>query len=428
MASRSFPHPSAAPEMDARWLILADDLTGAADCAVAFRRRGNAAAVIWGEAVQDERIPILSYDADSRGLTAEAAAQRHAALLGRLHSADRRLFKKIDSTMRGQPAAEIAATLAQLRARSGQAFGVLAPAFPGTGRTTLEGRVRVGGRPLEEAEVWRRDHSYASADLGAILASAGIRSTTLTLPIVRGGRLAGALAEAAAGPAEIAVCDAETDDDLARIAEAGLAATASAVFIGSAGLAHALAAAGPVAALAPVRIAPDRRGSLLVVGSLAEVSRAGARRLLADGAVAHLPVAPETLLEAVEGRPDLATPLAERLAAGQDVLVEIMLGGEPDMSLGPRLAHALADALAPIAGRIGALAATGGETAAALLTRFHVHGIQLTDEIEPGVSLGLTLGQLAIPIATKAGAFGDADSLVRIRDRLRHVRTEGSLT
>ncbi|CAA2158407.1 hypothetical protein MBRA_03692 [Methylobacterium brachiatum] len=105
-----------------------------------------------------------------------------------------------------------------------------------------------------------------------------------------------------------------------------------------------------------------------------------------------------------------------------------MLGGEPDMSLGPRLAHALADALAPIAGRIGALAATGGETAAALLTRFHVHGIQLTDEIEPGVSLGLTLGQLAIPIATKAGAFGDADSLVRIRDRLRHVRTEGSLT
>ncbi|CAA2158406.1 hypothetical protein MBRA_03691 [Methylobacterium brachiatum] len=315
MASRSFPHPSAAPEMDARWLILADDLTGAADCAVAFRRRGNAAAVIWGEAVQDERIPILSYDADSRGLTAEAAAQRHAALLGRLHSADRRLFKKIDSTMRGQPAAEIAATLAQLRARSGQAFGVLAPAFPGTGRTTLEGRVRVGGRPLEEAEVWRRDHSYASADLGAILASAGIRSTTLTLPIVRGGRLAGALAEAAAGPAEIAVCDAETDDDLARIAEAGLAATASAVFIGSAGLAHALAAAGPVAALAPVRIAPDRRGSS---------SSSAPRRGLARGRPAprrrRRGASAGRARDAARSGGGPAGPgdaLAERLAAGQ---------------------------------------------------------------------------------------------------------------
>ncbi len=44
------------------------------------------------------------------------------------------------------------------------------------------------------------------------------------------------------------------------------------------------------------------------------------------------------------------------------------------------------------------------------------------------MSLGLTLGRLSIPIATKAGAFGDADSLVRIRDRLRKARTEGSLT
>lgn len=413
--------------MDARWLILADDLTGAADCAIAFRRRGRSAAVTWGAAVPDPSIPVLSYDADSRSLAAEAAAQRHAALLERLHDPERRLFKKIDSTLRGQPAAESAATLAHLRARSGRAFGVLAPAFPGTGRTTVDGRMRVGGRPLEEAEVWRRDHSYASAALGAMLASAGIRSRSLTLPTVRGGRLADALAEVAAGPEAVAVCDAETDDDLRRIAEAGLAATPWAVFIGSAGLAHALAASGPTAALEPVRIAPDRRGSLLVVGSLAEVSRAGTRRLLADGAVVHLPVAPETLL-AADGPSQLATPIAARLAAGQDVLVEILLAGEPDMRLGPRLAQALADALAPIAGQIGALAATGGETAAALLTRFDIHGIQLADEIEPGVSLGLTLGRLSIPIATKAGAFGDADSLTRIRDRLRRARTEGNLS
>ncbi|MDP4002754.1 four-carbon acid sugar kinase family protein [Methylobacterium sp. NEAU K] len=414
--------------MVARWLILADDLTGAADCAIAFRRRGSAAAVIWGEAAPDRRIPILSYDADSRGLGAEAAARRHTALLERLHTADRRLFKKIDSTVRGQPAAESAATLAHVRARSGRAFGVLAPAFPGTGRTTVDGRIRVGGRPLEEAEVWRRDHTYASADLGAVLASAGIRSWTLTLPAVRGGNLAGAMAEIAAGGDGIVVCDAETDDDLRRIADAGLAATPSAFFIGSAGLAHALAAARPAAALDPVRIAPVGRGSLIVVGSLAGVSRASARRLLAGGAVAHLPVKIETLLADGGGLADLALRLAQRLATGEDALVEIMVERQPDMSLGPRLAHALADALAPIAGHIGALAATGGETAAALLKRFGVHGIQVADEIEPGVSLGLTLGRISIPIATKAGAFGDADSLARIRDRLHRARTEGSLT
>lgn len=414
--------------MEARWLILADDLTGAADCAIAFRRRGRAAAVIWGETAWEEGIPILSYDADSRGLSEVVAAGRHATLLRRFHGAGRRLFKKIDSTLRGQPAAEIAATLAPCRDVHGHAFGILAPAFPATGRTTVDGRVRVGGRPLEDTEVWRRDHRYDSADLGVVLATAGLASRTLTLATVRGGGLAEALAEIASVPDRIAICDAETDDDLRRIAEAGLAMEDSPFFVGSAGLAHALAASEPSQVLDPVCIGREGHGALFVVGSMAEISRAAARRLVADGSVMHLPVTPETLLTDSDARADLATRVAERLAAGRDVLVEIVLAGEPDTSLGPQLAHALADALGPVAEWVGALAATGGETAAALLTSLDIRGIQLADEIEPGVSLGLTLGRLSIPIATKAGAFGDADSLVRIRDRLRTVRTEGSLT
>lgn len=414
--------------MDARWLILADDLTGAADCAIAFRRRGRAAAVIWGETVWDEEMSILSYDADSRGLSEEDAARRHAALLVRFHGAGRRLFKKIDSTLRGQPAAEIAATLAPYQAIHGRAFGILAPAFPATGRTTLEGRVRVAGRPLEDTEVWRRDHRYESAELRAVLATAGLVSRTLTLETVRGGGLAEALAEGAAIPDGIAICDAETDEDLRRIAQAGLAMTVPPFFVGSAGLAHALAACMPARVLDPVRMGLDGRGALFVVGSMAETSRAAARRLVADDAVMHLPVTPETLLTDANTRTALAARVGEHLSTGGDVLVEIVLDGEPDMSLGPRLAQALAEALSSEATRIGALAATGGETAAALLTHLGIGGIHLADEIEPGVSLGLTLGQLSIPIATKAGAFGDADSLVRIRNRLRTARTEGSVT
>jgi hypothetical protein len=44
------------------------------------------------------------------------------------------------------------------------------------------------------------------------------------------------------------------------------------------------------------------------------------------------------------------------------------------------------------------------------------------------VSLGLSLGKLSIPVATKAGAFGDKFSLVRISERLRAVRIKGSFT
>jgi uncharacterized protein YgbK (DUF1537 family) len=75
---------------------------------------------------------------------------------------------------------------------------------------------------------------------------------------------------------------------------------------------------------------------------------------------------------------------------------------------------------------IGAFAATGGETAAAFLSRFGVNGIRLAEEIEPGVPLGLTIGSLSVPVCTKAGAFGDEYSLIRINERLRAVRTTGS--
>jgi uncharacterized protein YgbK (DUF1537 family) len=70
-------------------------------------------------------------------------------VLQQLMEPDRLLFKKIDSTLRGQPASETAAALAHLKAQSGSAFGIFAPAFPATNRTTIDGRVVVGGRPLE---------------------------------------------------------------------------------------------------------------------------------------------------------------------------------------------------------------------------------------------------------------------------------------
>ena len=92
--------------MTDRWLILADDLTGAADCAIAFGRRGQAAAVTWGEVsdASDHQLPVMAYDAASRGMSAADAAQRHADILARLCEPGRTLFKKIDSTLRVAPA------------------------------------------------------------------------------------------------------------------------------------------------------------------------------------------------------------------------------------------------------------------------------------------------------------------------------------
>lgn len=417
--------------MGARWLILADDLTGAADCAIAFGRRGLAAAVGWGVAADDRaaRPPVFSYDADSRGMTAEAAARRHADALAEHLEQDRLLFKKIDSTLRGQPAAETAATIGHLVAHGRSGFGVLAPAFPATGRTTVDGRILVCGAPLEDTETWRRDHTYDSADLAEALASAGVRSERIGLPLLRGDEAALAAALAAISAASVvAVCDAETEDDLAAIAQASLSLATPPFFIGSAGLAHALAAICPQQPASAPTLAPTLNGTLIVVGSLAASSRAGAKRLVDSGAVSYAPASPELLLsDGGEAHSAFGRDVARRLAAGEDVLVEILTGQNVDMSIGARLVAALAGALDDVPPVLGAFAATGGETAAALLSRFGVTGIRLADEIEPGVSLGLAMGALAVPVATKAGAFGDDQTLIRIARRLRAAKEQGTL-
>lgn len=416
--------------MTARWLILADDLTGAADCAIAFARRGFVAGVSWGAGPDENARPrVFSYDVGSRELTGAQAAERHRLALESFLSEERTFFKKIDSTLRGQPAAETASTMRFLKTRTGSAFGIFAPAYPATRRTTISGRIHVGGLPLEEAEVWKRDHSYPSADLVEVLSTAGIAAEVVSLDVIRGegDTLRQALAALATRGDIVAVCDAETDDDLRRLAEASLPAPAGTFFIGSAGLAHALAAVAPGDGNLAPPFKADARGALMVVGSLAAVSRVGAAKLVASGSVAHVPVNPDTLIHDRDGRAALGRSVTALLEAGQDTLVEIQMDDEPDMALGPRLAAGLAEALMPAAASMGGFAATGGETAAALLTSFGVNGIRLVDEIEPGVALGLTLGALTIPVVTKAGAFGDEDSLGRIADRLRTIRNEGTL-
>jgi uncharacterized protein YgbK (DUF1537 family) len=60
-----------------------------------------------------------------------------------------------------------------------------------------------------------------------------------------------------------------------------------------------------------------------------------------------------------------------------------------------------------------------------LLGHLGVDGIRLVDEIEPGVSLGLTLGRINVPIVTKAGAFGDEGTLARVVQRLRAIIQQG---
>jgi len=405
-----------------RWLIVADDLTGAADCAVAFAKRGMPAIVSWAGGTIAEEVPVLAVDADSRRLSAAEAANRQRAVLNARYRQKQAVYKKIDSTLRGQPAAETAALIAALRATGRNMVAVISPAFPATGRTTESGHVLVQGKRLEETALWALEHTYASANLPDVLATAGLRAGTAPLDVVRQGRTA--LGEHIIGAAregvDAVVCDAASEADLRAIADATLPMADRVLWVGSGGLAAALAELEPEMAASPAPSRRDLGGILFVVGSLAQASRAAAARLVGERPVRPVVVPPAVLLKDENGsdRDDLAQTVAAALAAGEDVLVEIGSSDDPDLGRGAEMAARLAGLLASAASRMSALFATGGETACALLDRLGVQGIRLFEEVEPGVPLGLTIGDVALPVVTKAGAFGGEETLVRCLDRL----------
>src|ERR1035438_5599700 len=105
-------------------LIIADDLTGACDAAVQFAR----SSVMLAMDAPPAGASVIAVSTESRNLLEEEVPALMAQVADWLRA--RVLFKKIDSVLRGNPGAEIAAAM--------QAFGcdavVATPAFPAMGR------------------------------------------------------------------------------------------------------------------------------------------------------------------------------------------------------------------------------------------------------------------------------------------------------
>jgi uncharacterized protein YgbK (DUF1537 family) len=412
--------------VSARWLILADDLTGAADAAVAFARRGHGTEVSWGNASPPDDVAVQALDLDSRGAPATGGAAGHHQAVGRWLEARDSLFHKIDSTLRGQPAAEMAAICMALRECGRPAWGLLAPANPAMRRTTRDGRVFVAGQPLENTSTWKREHSYPDADLAAIVGTAGLRAVKLPLSTLRGdpaglhaALVAVATSVQAAGT--MLVCDAESDDDLARLVAATRDAAAPGFFTGTAGLAKALSEASPAAPRSAISLEATGRGTLVAVGTLAEVSREAARRVAAREGTSLLRISSESGNRG-PGEAQIDTSIAARLSRGETAVAMLDAPEPARVAINAGHAEYFAATLSLALHQMGALIVTGGETAAALLAQCKVHGIRLLDELEPGIALGVTRGAVEVPVITKPGAFGDEESLMRCLDHLNALR------
>ena len=336
--------------------LLADDLTGACDAAAPFLHAGLQARVWLGAAPAFPATEaVQAFNTASRALGPEQAAEVLIRAVAALPAAPRRIFKKVDSALRGPIASEV---LAVHRALGTQAI-LFAPAFPATGRT-----VRAGVLHLADAAGRHEQHPLLQLFPPSLHAQAALIATPEQL------------APALAAGKSLLLCDAETDQDLSALAKAA-EALPGLLYAGSAGLAAAVASlSGRQIPYAPF---PSVQRALVIAGTTHPVTALQLERLsLAQPA----PTNPAVRVLRIPCEPGDEAPIRDTLA-----------------SFDPQ-----------------AILLTGGETALFVARTLGAHSILLRGEVAPGIPWGIAQGgslQGRIVI-TKSGGFGAPDLLQQL--------------
>lgn len=399
-------------------LVVADDRSGACDTGHQFATRGYETVVVGhGESADGD---VLVVDTDSRYVDAATAADHVADAVATHDPAT--TYKKVDSTLRGNLVAEVDAAIEA----SGADVAVVAPAFPAEGRTTVGGYHLVDGTPVAEtAAASDHDAPVETSHLPTRFADSAHDVTHISADAVgHRSAVADRLRDVAAdGDPVVVTCDAATDDHLAAIARGAALSSLDVVYIGSAGLAR------------HVRLGVDRRPVLGVVGSASprtfeqldalpdeRVVAVDGPALVTDREAAVSTAVDRAVATIDEGDPVVVTAARSRA----DVDATIDAADDADLSQSTardRVASGLATIAAAVADRSspGRYLLSGGAIAAATLDELDSEGVRLTGSaVEDGVPVGRVLGGVAAecPVVTKAGAFGDGETIVNCLDSL----------
>lgn len=377
-----FKHPDRKFDT-ASTVVIADDLSGAAECAAEFTPVGDTACLRLTPGASLGDAATVVWDLDARDSLPVLAADVVASI-----APSRRAYVKIDSLLRGNWAALVAAVV-----RSTGRPALMCPALPRLGRGLRDGCIHLApGRSLahgtESAVKSLRQVGLQAGHyrLGAS-ATAGVRQGLLQ----------------AMSQHPVTVVDADTDAELDVIASVLESLSAPYTAIGSAGLAGALARALAIPrGLCNLGVTPRMA---VLVGSrtgpareqLSQLARACGEPVqwwqpghhLTDGFSHPGEDAP---LRLYATQPDPSGEPAGRDLAGR--FVKTVLSQSPPADV---------------------YVATGGETARALCDALGLTHLEILGQIEPGVCLArLSLPEGAKHLVIKSGSFGDPATLVRI--------------
>ena len=394
--------------------IVADDLTGAMDSSGYFARRGLSTVVILDPGFPSAA-DVVVVNTNSRAEDPDVARERVRKAVRSLGG--RVVYKKIDSTLRGNIGVELEAAMAEMDGEK----AIVAPAFPAVGRTTVAGVLLVDGMAVAETQ-------FAGDPISPVTES---HIPTL-LEETTGRRVGGvSVADIMAGPEslyrringmspDIIVCDVTRQSHLTAIVRAAALAKGRWLLCGSGGLArelHLLTGAPEGGKAKPSK--QPAGPALVAVGTRNQVA---ANQLRKAGEEFGLPV----LNLEVEhlSQEDIAAGRIDDILTGANRLLEKGKGLAISSTFSrytPALKQSIPALMAEVVAgllatrKFAGLFLSGGDIAVEVCRRLSVVAISVLGEVEPGVPAGELMGGPGegMRVVTKAGGFGTEEALVK---------------
>jgi uncharacterized protein YgbK (DUF1537 family) len=324
---------------------------------------------------------VIVVDLASRHLS-EADAAKRVHVLDRWPA--RRHAHKMDSTLRGNWAVEVAARAARHRV-------MVVAAFPAIGRVCRNGMVLDGGRPVSDSDAGRDPLTpIRSSRPAELLRLAGVSDVT-------------ELHDAAAVSAwlcsigSVAVCDATSADDLAVLATLWRD-HGEVIWAGTAGSIAAAARAAEPSAGPPV----PERPVLVVNGSLHRIAAQQVQALEATGCPRF----------DVDDDADRTTAALD--GVGRAVVTVPLLGPTSiSVAAATAMASSIARHVAEVCSRIqvSTVVIIGGDTVGAIIGQDRV---TVGGTLAPGVAWGRRADGTGPLVITKPGGFGTPETLVEL--------------
>jgi len=424
--------------------ILADDLTGANDTGVQFTKKGyNTKVSIFNEQstiIIPDNLDVFVVDTETRELKSKIAREKLRNILKKLNiNKNDMIFKKVDSTLRGNVGDEIEEIMNILK----KDICVFSPSFPSYQRITVEGYLIVDQKHLGVSEY----SCYNSTQVENSFIPFLLKTQT-NFPIgqidlkdvVKGQKtILAKINKLYQKGNKIIVIDSTSEQHLADIFSSGLKFDGSVLFSGSAGLANNFPNIYDKNEDLKINIENSKSPVIVIAGSRNSIMEDQINYLKDRVDFTELKIDLEQIfsnknrildnyntkcIEAIKANRDLvihtnAIYNEEKLINKKLMLKYKLSFRELEIHIKTFLGELISKILKNNCVRN--LFLTGGDIALGVCEELGIYDMDILDELLPGIPLAIaSYKNYKLNIITKAGGFGKKDTLYNLINKLKN--------